>query len=77
MASVPFLASRPAGVPAGQGIPGLETGCVYRGRFNVINRGPLAGAVCTPPELRRLAGDMVKAESKWLPRYQKYDRARS
>jgi alpha-galactosidase len=120
-------------------IEGLETGRVYRGHFNVINRGaignlppdcvvevpgyadgngisiplvgdlpapcaaicnasiavqrlsveaalegdpeklkqamlldPLTGAVCNPPEVWKLADDMLKAESKWLPQYEKY-----
>jgi alpha-galactosidase len=120
-------------------IEGLETGRIYRGHFNVINKGsitnlpadcvvevpgyadgngisipvvgdlpaalaaicnasiavqrlsveaalegdpdklkramlldPLTGAVCNPPEVWKLADDMLKAESKWLPQYQKY-----
>ncbi|MDR1446581.1 MAG: alpha-glucosidase/alpha-galactosidase [Treponema sp.] len=120
-------------------IEGLETGRIYRGHFNVINKGsignlppdcvvevpgyadgngisipivgdlpapcaaicnasiavqrlsveaalegdpvklkqamlldPLTGAVCTPPEVWKLADDMLKAERKWLPQYQKY-----
>jgi alpha-galactosidase len=33
---------------------------------------PLTGAVCNPPEVWKLTDDMLKAESKWLPQYQKY-----
>jgi alpha-galactosidase len=122
-------------------IEGLETGRVYRGHFNVVNRGaitnlppdcvvevpgyvdgngvsipivgdlpapcaaicnasialqrlsveaaiegdpeklkqamlldPLTGAVCNPPEVWKLADEMLKAESRWLPQYQKYIR---
>jgi alpha-galactosidase len=33
---------------------------------------PLTGAVCTPPEVWKLADDMLKAERKWLPQYRKY-----
>jgi alpha-galactosidase len=118
---------------------GLETGRIYRGHFNVINRGaitnlpadcvvevpgyadgngisipivgdlpapcaaicnasiavqrlsveaaiegdpvklkqamlldPLTGAVCNPPEVWKLTDEMLKAESRWLPQYQKY-----
>jgi alpha-galactosidase len=120
-------------------IEGLETGRIYRGHFNVINRGaitnlppdcvvevpgyadgngisipivgdlpapcaaicnasiavqrlaveaglegdpiklkqamlldPLTGAVCNPPEVWKLADEMLKAESQWLPQYQDY-----
>ncbi|MDR2785543.1 MAG: alpha-galactosidase, partial [Treponema sp.] len=120
-------------------IEGLETGRVYRGHFNVINKGaitnlppdcvvevpgyadgngisipivgdlpapcaaicaasivvqrlsveaalegdpaklkqamlldPLTGAVCNPPEVWKLADDMLKAEGAWLPQYKKY-----
>jgi alpha-galactosidase len=122
-------------------IEGLETGRIYRGHFNVINKGsitnlpadcvvevpgyadgngisipivgdlpaplaaicnasiavqrlsveaalegdpeklkqamlldPLTGAVCNPPEVWKLTDEMLKAESKWLPQYQKYIR---
>jgi len=120
-------------------LEGLETGRIYRGHFNVINRGaitnlpadcvvevpgfadgngisipivgdlpapcaaicnasvalqrlsveaaiegdpvklkqamlldPLTGAVCNPPEIWKLTDEMLKAESRWLPQYQKY-----
>jgi alpha-galactosidase len=120
-------------------IEGLETGRIYRGHFNVINKGaitnlpfdcvvevpgyadgngisipivgdlpapcaaicsasvavqrlsveaaieanplklkqamlldPLTGAVCNPPEVWKLADEMLKAESKWLPQYRDY-----
>jgi len=120
-------------------LEGLETGRVYRGHFNVINKGaitnlppdcvvevpgyvdgngvsipivgdlpapcaaicntsvalqrlsveaalegdpvklkqamlldPLTGAVCNPPEVWKLTDEMLKAESRWLPQYQKY-----
>ncbi|MDR1637156.1 MAG: alpha-glucosidase/alpha-galactosidase, partial [Treponema sp.] len=33
---------------------------------------PLTGAVCDPPEVWKLADDMLKAESQWLPQYRKY-----
>jgi alpha-galactosidase len=33
---------------------------------------PLTGAVCNPPEVWKLADDMLKAERKWLPQYEKY-----
>jgi alpha-galactosidase len=33
---------------------------------------PLTGAVCNPPEVWKLADDMLKAERNWLPQYQKY-----
>ncbi|MDR1901114.1 MAG: alpha-glucosidase/alpha-galactosidase, partial [Treponema sp.] len=36
---------------------------------------PLTGAVCTPAEVWKLADDMLKAESLWLPQYQKYIRS--
>ena len=120
-------------------LEGLETGRIYRGHFNVINRGaitnlpadcvvevpgfadgngisipivgdlpapcaaicnasvalqrlsveaaiegdpvklkqamlldPLTGAVCNPPEIWKLTDEMLKAESRWLPQYQRY-----
>jgi alpha-galactosidase len=33
---------------------------------------PLTGAVCNPPEVWKLADDMLKAEGAWLPQYKKY-----
>jgi alpha-galactosidase len=33
---------------------------------------PLTGAVCNPPEVWKLADDMLRAERKWLPQYEKY-----
>ena len=120
-------------------LEGLETGRIYRGHFNVINKGaitnlppdccvevpgyadgngisipivgdlpaqcaaicnasvavqrlsveaalegdpvklkqamlldPLTGAVCNPPEVWKLTDEMLKAQSQWLPQYQKY-----
>jgi alpha-galactosidase len=33
---------------------------------------PLTGAVCNPPEVWKLADDMLKAERQWLPQYKGY-----
>jgi len=33
---------------------------------------PLVGAVCNPPEVWKMADEMLKAESAWLPQYRKY-----
>jgi alpha-galactosidase len=33
---------------------------------------PLVGAVCNPPEVWKMTDEMLKAESEWLPQYQKY-----
>ncbi len=30
---------------------------------------PLTGAVCTPPEIRRLTEEMLAAQAEWLPQY--------
>jgi len=33
---------------------------------------PLTGAVCNTPEVWAMADEMLKAEAKWLPLYEKY-----
>ncbi|MCL2722062.1 MAG: alpha-glucosidase/alpha-galactosidase [Treponema sp.] len=33
---------------------------------------PLVGAVCNPPEVWKMADEMLKAESAWLPQYKNY-----
>jgi len=33
---------------------------------------PLTGAVCNPPEVWKMTDEMLKAQSRWLPQYQKY-----
>ena len=33
---------------------------------------PLTGAVCNPPEVWKMADEMLKAESRWLPQYRGY-----
>jgi alpha-galactosidase len=32
---------------------------------------PLMGAVCNPPEIWRMADEMLVAQARWLPQYKK------